>query len=197
MSAPGSTTGSSRTCGKRFGKLERKTPPFVEKPPLQRPTTWLDPELVVEVSFAEWTPDGMLRAPVFQRMRDDIESRSIKGGPKAKRAKPARLATPPNEIAEVLQQLENKSNRIDLAVGGAKIRLTNLDRVYWPADPDAKQPAMTKRDLIRYLAGVSPLHAAAPARSAADDDPHARGHPRRALLPEALGAGASGLRARW
>ncbi|MGH8236557.1 MAG: DNA ligase D, partial [Steroidobacteraceae bacterium] len=141
--------------GKRFGKLERKSPPFVEKPPLQRPTTWLDPELVVEVSFAEWTPDGMLRAPVFQRMRDDIESRSIKGGRQAKRAKPARLATPPNEVAEVLQQLENKSNRIDLAVGGAKIRLTNLDRVYWPADPDARQPAVTKRDLIRYLAGVS------------------------------------------
>jgi bifunctional non-homologous end joining protein LigD len=141
--------------GKRFPKLERKAPPFVEKPPLQRPTTWIDPELVVEVTFAEWTPDGMLRAPVFQRVRDDIESRSIKGGPKAKRAKPARLATPPNEVAEVLQQLENKSNRIDLAVGGAKIRLTNLDRVYWPADTQAKQPAVTKRDLVRYLAAVS------------------------------------------
>jgi bifunctional non-homologous end joining protein LigD len=141
--------------GKRFPELERKAPPFVEKPPLQRPTTWIDPELVVEVTFAEWTPDGMLRAPVFQRLRDDIESRSIKGGPKAKRAKPARLATPPNEVAEVLQQLENKSNRIDLAVGGAKIRLTNLDRVYWPADTQAKQPAVTKRDLIRYLAAVS------------------------------------------
>jgi bifunctional non-homologous end joining protein LigD len=141
--------------GKRFAKLERKAPPFVEKPPLQRPTTWLDPELVVEVSFAEWTPDGLLRAPVFERVRDDIESRSIKGGPKAKRAKPARLATPPNEVAEVLQQLENKSNRIDLSVGGAKIRLTNLDRVYWPADPETKQPALTKRDLVRYLAAVS------------------------------------------
>ena len=141
--------------GKRFAKLERKAPPFVEKPPLQRPTTWLDPELVVEVSFAQWTPDGMLRAPVFQRVRDDIEARSIRGGPKAKRARPARLATPPNEVAEVLQQLENKSNRIDLAVGGAKLRLTNLDRVYWPADAESKQPALTKRDLVRYLASVS------------------------------------------
>lgn len=141
--------------GKRFVKLERKALPFVEKPPLQRPTTWLDPELVVEVSFAEWTPDGMLRAPVFLRVRDDIEARSIKGGPKAKRVKPARLATPPNEVAEVLQQLENKSNRIDLAVGGARLKLTNLDRIYWPADPQTKQPALTKRDLVRYLAGVS------------------------------------------
>jgi len=140
---------------KRFAKLERKAQPFVEKPPLHRPTTWLDPELVVEVSFTEWTPDGMLRAPVFERLRDDIESRSIKGGPKAKRVKPARLVTPPNEVAEVLQQLENKSNRLDLLVGGAKIRLTNLDRVYWPANAELKQPAITKRDLVRYLAAVS------------------------------------------
>jgi bifunctional non-homologous end joining protein LigD len=139
----------------RFAKLERKAQPFVEKPPLHRPTTWLDPELVVEVSFVEWTPDGMLRAPVFERVRDDIESRSIKGGPKAKRVKPARLVTPPNEIAEVLQQLENKSHRLDLTVAGAKIRLTNLDRVYWPANPELKQPAITKRDLVRYLAAVS------------------------------------------
>lgn len=140
---------------KRFEKLERKVQPFVEKPPLHRPTTWLDPELVVEVSFGEWTPDGMLRAPVFQRVRDDIESRSIKGGPKAKRAKPSRLVTPRNEIGEVLQQLENKSKNLDLIVGGARLKLTNLDRVYWPANPEAKQPAITKRDLVRYLAAVS------------------------------------------
>jgi bifunctional non-homologous end joining protein LigD len=36
---------------------------------------------------------------------------------------------------------------------GARIRLTNLDRVYWPAS-DAG-PAVTKRDFIRYLAAVS------------------------------------------
>jgi bifunctional non-homologous end joining protein LigD len=140
---------------KRFTKLERKAQPFVEKPPLHRPTTWLDPEVVVEVSFSDWTPDGMLRAPVFQRVREDIEPKTVKNGPKSKRPKPAKLATAPNEVAAVLQQLENKSNRIDLEVGGARIRLTNLDRVYWPANPDLKQPALTKRDLVRYLASVS------------------------------------------
>ncbi len=140
---------------RRFAKLERKAQPFVEKPPLHRPTTWLDPELVVEVSFGEWTPDGMLRAPVFERVRDDIESRSIKGGPKAKRAKPVRLVTAPDEVGEVLQQLENQAKSFDLLVGGAKLRLTNLDRVYWPANPELKQPAITKRDLVRYLAAVS------------------------------------------
>ena len=43
-----------------------------------------------------------------------------------------------------------------LAVGPHRIRLTNLDRVYWPANPALKQPALTKRDLLRYCAQVSP-----------------------------------------
>jgi len=43
-----------------------------------------------------------------------------------------------NEAAAVLQQLENPANTLELAVGGARIKLTNLDRVYWPATPRAR-----------------------------------------------------------
>ena len=141
---------------KRFAKLERKAQPFAEKPPLQRPTTWLDPELVVEVSFDEWTPDGMLRAPVFLRLRDDIESRSIKGGPKAKRVKPARLV----DAAE-------RSRRGAAAAGeqgepprpGGRRRAApaheSRPRLLARRIPTLKQPAITKRDLVRYLAQVS------------------------------------------
>jgi bifunctional non-homologous end joining protein LigD len=153
----------------QLGELTRKTPPFATKPPLHRPTTWLDPQLVVEVSFSDWTPDGLLRAPVFLRVRDDIDPATIDHGPdeagarqdrgSARRspvgARPAR--TPANEIESILQQLGSKSNRIDLTVGDARLRLTNLDRVYWPADPRAKYPEITKRDLLRYLAAVSPF----------------------------------------
>ena len=42
-------------------------------------------------------------------------------------------------------------------VGPHRIRLTHLDRVYWPADPALKQAALTKRDLLRYFAQVSPF----------------------------------------
>lgn len=142
---------------KRFAPLVRKESPFAEKPPLHRPTTWLDPQLVVEVTFTDWTPDGMLRAPVFMRVREDLDAKKIKREPQRSRPKPVAAATPSNEIESILQQLQNKSNRIDLAVGNAGIRLTNLDRVYWPADPSARHPAVTKRDLIRFLAGVSPF----------------------------------------
>lgn len=35
------------------------------------PVHWVEPELVIEVEFAEWTPDGRLRAPVFVGLRAD------------------------------------------------------------------------------------------------------------------------------
>jgi bifunctional non-homologous end joining protein LigD len=44
-----------------------------------------------------------------------------------------------------------------LRVGEHAIRLTSLERVYWPADPSLRQPALTKRDLLRYLAEISPF----------------------------------------
>ena len=65
--------------GERAGRLQRKTSPFSAKVALHRPTRWLSPELVAEVTFASWTPDGLLRAPVFIRLRDDVAPRSIKG----------------------------------------------------------------------------------------------------------------------
>src|SRR4029077_5679952 len=61
-----------------------------------------------------------------------------------------------SEIDDVVRQLENKKSAFTIVVGPHQIRLTNLDRVYWPADPALKQPALTKRDLLRYFSQVSP-----------------------------------------
>ncbi len=152
----------------RLPELVRRQSPFSEPPPLHRPTTWLAPVLVAEVSFAEWTKDGLLRAPVFLRLRDDIDAATVRADPVAASEPPARsrgrsrkLAarqlTPSSEVEQVLQQLAQPAQRLDLAVGDARLRLTNLDRVYWPADPDIRGPAIRKRDLIAYLAAVSPF----------------------------------------
>ncbi len=151
----GLTEGIVNGLKKHFAQLMRKDPPFHEKPPLHRPTTWLQPKLVVEVNFTNWTPDGLLRAPVFLRVRDDIEPKSIKHRPAVTAPVKAKIKTPANEVEAVLEQLDNKSDKLELAVGGARIRLTHLDRVYWPADASIKQPEITKRDLLRYLAAVS------------------------------------------
>ena len=138
---------------RRTRELARKRSPFAEKPPIHRPTTWLEPRLVAEVNYIGWTPAGLLRAPVFARLRDDVPPKSVgkpeAGGPPTGAA----MESTADGIDAVLQQLDAKGPRLDLTVGGARLRLTNLDRVYWPAS-DAG-PAITKRDFIRYLAAVS------------------------------------------
>ncbi len=136
--------------------LERKTCPFVEKPETNGPVTWVEPKTVAEVSFQNWTEDGSLRAPVFLRLRDDLDARSVH-----RVEAPAAISAPaPKEmgaISDVVTQLDDKKLAFTLAVGREQIRLTHLDRVYWPADKALQQPALSKRDLLRYLALVSPF----------------------------------------
>ena len=56
-----------------------KSSPFAGKPPkANEKPTWVRPELVAEVKFAEWTRDGLMRQPVFLGMRDDVEPRKVR-----------------------------------------------------------------------------------------------------------------------
>lgn len=136
----------------RFEPLVAERHPFAEAPPLHRATVWLRPETVAEVKFAEWTPDGYLRAPVFLRLREDVDPKSVRrSDPKHA----AHAALPDASVDEVLRQLDDPRQAFTLAVGAHRIRLTHLGRVYWPANKALKQPALTKRDLLRYLTQVS------------------------------------------
>jgi bifunctional non-homologous end joining protein LigD len=126
--------------------LRRKTSPFADEPELNAPTTWVDPKLVAEVKFQGWTDDHHLRAPVFLRLRDDIDAREVKRAVRAE-----------SKGDEILEQLSSEKTAFTLAVGKDQIKLTHLDRVYWPADPALKQPPLTKRDLLRYFAQVAPF----------------------------------------
>ena len=40
--------------------------------------TWVKPKLVCEVSFQEWTQDGLMRQPIFQGMRTDKLAKNVK-----------------------------------------------------------------------------------------------------------------------
>jgi bifunctional non-homologous end joining protein LigD len=134
--------------------LRRKSSPFDEKPELNAPTTWVEPQVAVEVKFQGWTDDGSLRAPVFLRLRDDVDAKSVR------RTDPETAVPKPDagsEIDEILSQLERCKASGTISIGAEVLKLSNLDRIYWPADPALKQPALTKRDLLRYLAQVSPF----------------------------------------
>jgi bifunctional non-homologous end joining protein LigD len=135
--------------------LHRDSCPFAEKPELPKPTTWVEPKVVAEVKFQNWTEEGSLRAPVFLRFRDDIDAQDVRRAlPPQKKSKPPKEE---GEIDAVLRQLDGAKSSLTLAVGKHAIKLSHLDRVYWPADAALKQPALTKRDLLRYFAQVSPF----------------------------------------
>jgi len=149
----------------QLSPLERKTCPFTEVPELNAPTTWVEPRTVAEVCFHSWTDDDHLRAPVFTRLRADVDPASVRR-PKAKASTvvskaapagaPAVAASAVGPIDDVVAQLASPRTTMTLEVGSHRIKLTNLDRVYWPENSLVQQPALTKRDLLRYCAQVSP-----------------------------------------
>ena len=49
--------------------------PFPDAPKVGKDVTWVKPELVAEVKFANWTNEGRLRAPVYLGLRPDVNPR--------------------------------------------------------------------------------------------------------------------------
>lgn len=72
----GFTQATLRDLGARLAPLRRPDPPFVDAPRL-RDATWVEPRLVAEIGFTEWTRDGRLRHPRFLGLRDDKDAREV------------------------------------------------------------------------------------------------------------------------
>ena len=86
----GFNTALLRVLHARFQKLRRPTCPFADLPeksggrwaqnltPAEmKRCTWVEPKIVCEVKFTEWTRDGKLRHPVFIGIREDKDPRSV------------------------------------------------------------------------------------------------------------------------
>jgi bifunctional non-homologous end joining protein LigD len=57
--------------------LVRETSPFEHEKAIPRAATWVEPKLVAQVAFMEWTPDGRLRHPSFLGVRFDKPARDV------------------------------------------------------------------------------------------------------------------------
>jgi DNA ligase D-like protein (predicted ligase) len=55
----------------RLEQLETTSSPFADPTAAERGAHWVDPRLVAEIGFAEWTRHGRLRHPRFLGLRDD------------------------------------------------------------------------------------------------------------------------------
>jgi len=74
----GFTNNMLRSLHQTLVKLERPTPPFETGARLPRSGVhWVEPRLVGEVGFSEWTRDLELRHPRFQGLRDDKDPADV------------------------------------------------------------------------------------------------------------------------
>lgn len=113
--------------------LVRPSCPFKHRPKTNTPATWVEPSLVCEVTFQDWTADGIMRQPIFLGLRGDKPAASVR------RERPAKTRV-------VLAAAANARAQ-DLVQGS----VTNPGKVYWPDE------GYTKADLIAYYRAVAPL----------------------------------------
>lgn len=109
--------------------LVRKTPAFEGRAMPGKKHVWVEPRLVAEVAFHEWTSEGMLRQPKLLRMRTDKGPKDCVDGPR-KLAEPGE-APPPEPVER-------------------KVVVSNPGKVLWPAE------GYTKTDLVEYYRAISP-----------------------------------------
>lgn len=72
----GFTRTTLRDLAGRLALLRRDDPPFADAPRF-RDATWVEPRLVAQVGFAEWTRDGRLRHPRFLGLRVDTAPEEV------------------------------------------------------------------------------------------------------------------------
>ena len=73
----GFTRATLRELAERLAPLVRDGCPFEPEKGIPRAATWVEPELVAQIAFMEWTPDGRLRHPSFLGLREDKPAREV------------------------------------------------------------------------------------------------------------------------
>ena len=126
--------------------LNIKSMPIDKIPYLNRETTWLEPVLVAEVKFDDWTADGILRAPVFLRLREDKKPQEcvIEADKPIKAF--SQVGNDPKNIPGNIKPNNNSQNK-------GNVPLTNTNKVFWKATKQHR--AFLKGDLIEYYDKIS------------------------------------------
>jgi bifunctional non-homologous end joining protein LigD len=147
----GFTDAALRAMHAQLRKLERPTSPFVDKVPAAG-SFWVEPTLVGEVEFGEWTGEGRLRHPTWRGLRPDKSPKDVRREeprpaevaeepPAAPRARPTGSRPKADGKAKV------KVNAGPVVVEG--VELTHPDRVLYP------EPGLTKQDLAAFYVEIA------------------------------------------
>ena len=122
------------------------SPYFTDESPLAQKVTirdvvqWVNPKLVCQVKYTEWTKDGHLRHPVFAGIRMDKDPEEIT-------FQNSNADSEDNKSAATAKRDAN----YDLTVGKVTLHLTNQNKIYFP------ESAISKGDIVEYYKEVSEL----------------------------------------
>jgi bifunctional non-homologous end joining protein LigD len=131
---------------KRLAALVRADAPVaLPKGVSRKGVHWVEPRLVAEVEFSNWTADAILRHAAFQGLREDKDAREVMYDPKSRTA-----VTPANQPeGETRKQAAASSERArDGSLVFEGVRLTHPDRILYP------DTALSKLEVARYYAAV-------------------------------------------
>jgi bifunctional non-homologous end joining protein LigD len=124
--------------------LARATPPFdAGAIPKGRGHHWVEPRLVCEVRFSDWTKDGGIRHPTFLGLRSD------KRPEECRRAAPLVASQDDVMTRTAVPPAPTPSAGADSMA--RTVKLTNLKKIFWPAD------GYTKGDMVAYYERIAPL----------------------------------------
>ena len=139
---------------------ERRESPACGGPlPTDRGHVWVEPRLVAEVRYLTWTDEGLLRQPVFLRLRDDKRPdecpmpQGTRGEPAVEGAapgRPAACATPRSPTRRRRTSRRPTRTKLLEVPVEKKVPLSNLTKVFWPEE------GYTKGDLVEYYRAISP-----------------------------------------
>jgi len=134
---------SAKELEAKFDSIKRNGSPFQDGPAPRKDEkiTWLEPLLVAEIKFSQWTGDNLLRQASFKGLRTDKDPRDIK--------KENADDEKPEEGQSSAEDLERtmKADGESIIIEGIKI--TSPDKVIFD------DSVITKADVVRYFAKVS------------------------------------------
>src|SRR6266516_3505857 len=100
----------------------RAQPSFEGPVPADKGHTWVEPSLVVEVRYKEWTDEGLLRQPVFLRFRDDKKATDCVKTGNGKRE------TGNDDVSAATFPV----SPVPFPEEPREVRFSNLAKVFWP-----------------------------------------------------------------
>src|SRR5882762_4972410 len=139
----------------RLKELAAPACPFDAVPETNEKPFWVSPTLVARVKFSGWTQEHSLRHPVFLALREDARPTDCQWENEVATAAPAAapaVVRAPEVVGHVLtttaqieaELFKGRSETVTIELDGKRLRLSNLNKVYFP------ESGLTKQNLLAY-----------------------------------------------